>query len=255
MKNLFELKNWDVLTVDQAIDSDMKIFKGIKSFNLAGLHEDGVNSVIERLNLEVFHDCFKAFNTSNNLPYHNSYHSQCMVLNCYEGAYHEKLPLDDTRALVAAALLHDANHSGGKESDEQNIEHAVEFVQICQRYASALHIGLSEYELSECIDCVKITKYPYENVPASPAQRIIRDADLMQPYEQDQQILLTQYLGLKRELEANGKSYSKIEFAEGMYEFLNSIAWYTIWATDKAKDRGWDVLKLNLKYILESHES
>ena len=56
MKNLFELKNWDVLTVDQAIDSDMKIFKGIKSFNLAGLHEDGVNSVIERLNLEVFHD-------------------------------------------------------------------------------------------------------------------------------------------------------------------------------------------------------
>lgn len=251
MKNLFELKAWDELSVDQAIDLDMRIFRAIKCYDLARLYQGGVEAIVERLNLEVFLEHFNSLNRSLRIPYHNKYHAYCMVLNCYEGAYYEKLSIESTRALVAAALLHDANHSGGHLSDEQNIQNAVEFAEIAQYFAGARFMALSPKEFTECIDCIKITKYPYESVPATPAQKIIRDADLMQPYEDDSDLLLKQYLGLKEEIELSKGPLTKKAFAEGMYDFLNNVEWQTDWAILKAETRGWDVLKLNLKHILE----
>ena len=241
MKLTFEVKSWGDMTVDAAIDLDMEIFKAIKSYSLMSLGEAGVDAVIERLNLEYFMDLFMDTSSSHDLPYHNLYHTRCMILNCYEGAYYENLSLEDTRGLVAAAIYHDFCHSGGTKPDTENVKQALFGLSCAQRYAKSKGLGLSELSLLVANSAIEITTYPYEREPVTNTQCIIRDADLMQPYEDNVDALREQYLGLKEEVEIQRNvTFSCWDFADGMRKWQETeVIWHTPWAICKAKVRNW----------------
>ena len=212
---------------------------------------ESINTIVNLYGLNHYFSYFTEWNTSWLAPYHNGYHSLCMLLNCTEAAYHERLTGSETRALLVAALFHDFNHSAGKYPDQNNIAQALVDLQKAHSLASHNLLALSKEEIELAIRCIQVTKYPYEQRPEVLVEKIIRDADLMQPYEENPGRLLQQYLGLKHEIEVlHQRSYTDEEFAEGNDKFLGDVEWHTGWAIEKARVRGWDGVRANLRKIL-----
>jgi hypothetical protein len=208
---------------------------------------DGVANIITRYDLEKFVEFYEHMNPSSNLPYHNRYHMYCMVLNCYEAAFHEALDNTSIRGLLAGAIMHDFGHSGGKQTDSWNIQLAITSLKAAQSYAASTCQGLSSTELESAIDCIKSTEYPYIEKFLTLPQRIIRDADLMQPYESSDYVLLEQYKGLKQEV-CPGASVE--DFANGVKDFLDGVVWNTRWAIVKSDQLDWEEKKSRLHGLL-----
>lgn len=230
------------MTIDEAMDHDLEIFLAIKRYRLMGLGEDGVAALAVRHGFERYLEFFLEFNPSNDAPYHNLYHTYCMVLNCMEGAYHEKLTESEVRIVLVAALFHDFDHTMGKEPDQINIQRALKGLESGHRMAKAQGHALTDDEIDVVRTCIGITKYPYEAEPLTPLEKIIRDADLMQPYETDKAVLVKQYLGLKAEVQVAKKvTFTNEEFSQGMRAWLDKeVVWHTDWAKEKADEKDFD---------------
>ena len=117
--------------------------------------------------------------TSNDLPYHNFNHLLTVVRYTYGACrFYELTPKEELETLFAA-LFHDVNHSGGKETDDVNVINAKRAVHnFCHKY----NIDIDAHEVCRIIDA---TQYPYVLEPEEMdlKQQIIRDADLMQVFE------------------------------------------------------------------------
>ena len=234
--------------IEDSLLIDMEIFKSIKNFRLQCTMDESVDVIIERLNLQIFYKFVLDFNCGNNLPYHNLYHLKSMLLNCYEGSWYSKIDYTDIRGLCVGALFCDFNHSGGKLDDYHNIKSALKGLEIANKYANSELTGLSVYEYEIAESAIKITEYPYKNVPLSITDRIIRDADLMLIYEEDVFVLFSQYCGLKSEIEITlNKSISYNDFSLIFKKFWNEVCnWNSEWALEKAKFRNLEMLKSNI---------
>ena len=131
---------------------------------------------------EVFVNFYKN-NKSNKIPYHNLWHTLCMVRYCNEGALFEGLNNEDRIDLLIAALIHDMNHSGGCMSDEDNVRIAKESGY---KLYSKTDVFKDEEDFEKRVGrIVNATQYPYV-IPSDELdkqQQIIRDADLMQSIE------------------------------------------------------------------------
>ena len=259
-KSALEYKTTDI-SLDECLDIDMMLFRAIKDHRLQALGDVAVKAIIDRLNLEPFLEFLSSFNEANQLPYHNYYHSTCVMLNCYEGAYYARLNLpplnpfnmdEELRGLCAGALLHNFNHSGGKLSDAVNVKRALAGLKAAQTYASSMLLGLNANELAVATSVIKITQYPFVREPSTIPDYIIRDADQMQPYEESSEVLLRQYFGLKAESELQHQATSTLrEFAASLRLLLDSeVQWHTEWAVNKAKARNWEYLKSNLLCLM-----
>jgi len=246
-----EYKNSD-RTVGETLDLDMQIFNAIKKYRLQSLGNSAVLAIVDRLNLEPFLDFFKNFNHAKDLPYHNEYHCLCVMLNAYEGSYYAKLTDEEVRGLCAGAMFHDFNHSGGKLQDHQNIKIAQEGLKIAQSYAKSKLLGLSEVEFQIASSVISVTEYPFAKAPSTMMEHIIRDADLMQPYEESARALIKQYQGLKVEIEVQrNRTYSMVEFATGVKNFQHDeTIWHTEWGYEKSQARNWEMAKTNLFNLL-----
>ena len=60
--------------------------------------------------------------TSNDLPYHNFNHLLTVVRYTYGACRFYELTEKEEKEMLMAALFHDVNHSGGKETDDVLIE-------------------------------------------------------------------------------------------------------------------------------------
>jgi hypothetical protein len=231
----------------------MELFRTIKTYTLQMLGERGVESIIDRLNLEPFYEFYSNFNGGSGLPYHNFYHAQCMILNCYEGAWYSNLPEDDLRGLIVGAMMHDFNHSGGSKSDTVNVQEALSGLVTAQAFARSRLVPLSHSAFEIARNAIKVTEYPFKHVPLTLTERIIRDADMMQPYEMSSYKLIRQYVGLKHEIEVQKNTkYTYSQFAEGVKKFQDSeTEWFTEWALEKAKVRNWEMCKHHLSTLLK----
>ena len=130
----------------------------------------------------VFSKFFKE-NSSNNAPYHNLWHTLCMVRFCYEGAMEEGLSESDTTDLLIAALIHDFNHSQGKRDDKNNIFNAIFSGEFLFEDTDIFN-GKSDFD-HRIARIIRATEYPYV-IPSDELdiqQEIIRDADLLQSFE------------------------------------------------------------------------
>jgi hypothetical protein len=231
-----------------------KIFSYIKKMKLHDAPSKMVPIILDLYRLTPFLEYFDQYNASKNLPYHNRYHSFKMVLNCYEGSYYENIQsYGARRGLLVAALFHDFNHTGGRLHDSENIKLAVNGLLSAHDFVTTEH-KLSSGELYVAKDCIEITQYPFENDPFVPTQMVIRDADLMQAYEEDDSRLLAQYVGLKEEIQISKKqTFSSEEFADGMKSFLDEqVVWYTNWAQEKSKALNWDAKKERVYQLLRN---
>ena len=224
---------------------DLRIYRALKTYQLMQLGKPAVEIIAERLRVEKLLDEFG--NNPSSAPYHGSYHSYCVALNCYEGAFHEKLSEDDARVLFVAALWHDYGHSHGIfKDDTNNISIATGGLVL----ANAAWKELSDAELEQAMSIIRVTKYPYERDPVTMSEQIIRDADLMQAYEQDALVLRHQYQGLKREIEKmRNVTFTDQEFAEGQRAWLDAnVTWHSSWAQHKAV--AWERTKQRLFEIM-----
>jgi hypothetical protein len=246
------------ISMDDALDIDMQIFRAIKEYRLQSLGQLAIDVVVDRLNIEPFYEFMLDFNAGNNHPYHNLYHSTCVMLNAYEGAWStidHSIDYDevqeDIRGLCVGALMHDFNHSGGHLSDEENIKHAQQGLRIAQSYANSKLLGLSPRSLAVAESVIKVTQYPFIHEPISFYEQIIRDADLMMPYEEDPDALQKQYIGLKNEIEIQKGEFTPQNFAVGVKKFLSmEVKWHTEWAATKAEIRNWEMIKSKLCKLL-----
>lgn len=202
--------------------------------NTASMGRAGVEVIFNQYNLLEFLEFFDKNNKSNDAPYHNQYHSYCMVLNCYEGMAIEFPNVHENwvAGLLIGALMHDFNHTAGKSaSDRVNIELALDgLIQAQQTVTNKL----TEEQLKVAIGCILATEYPYARFPENWCERIIRDADLMSVYEHDEARLVAQYKGLWAEINKT-RPMSFEEFLDKNTEFLSNVVWRTLWASEKAK--------------------
>ena len=235
------------LKVKSRIDNRAKKFRQTNQPPVAVMH------ILDGLNLQLFWDFLSSRNTSNGLPYHNKYHALCMLLNCYEGGISCALTIDGLRGLCAAALLHDFGHSGGRMGDDVNIGIALEGLDKAQLDAKSRGEGLSDEQMAIARSCISITQYPYVSAPKSTPEMIIRDADLMQLYEDSPEALLNQYLGLKKEIEVS-KDYIPMKvFVVGLKKFHDEMVWHTAWAKERAKAQNLTERRENLYRLLSQH--
>lgn len=242
---------WVTMTEEEALDQDTRLFKAIKDFDLAREGKWAVEAVIDLFRLTPYYEFFTEFNPSANLPYHNEYHSFCMFLNCYEAAYYAKMSRAEIRGLCLGALFHDFNHSGGTEPDTKNIARALKGLNDAHKFAESMLMEVSPEELEIAVSSIKDTEYPYRSEPKTIYGCILRDADLMQPYETDLMVLASQYVGLHAEIQVTRRSFIPMEdFAKGIDQFLKSVQWNTAWGQRKAAVRSWDMVRSNLVDIL-----
>lgn len=142
--------------------------------------------IIKELKLDTYLTFFLKNNTAITAPYHNLFHSFCVASNCYLIAQDEKLDTTQIKELVIAGLFHDFNHSQGKLSDEANVKEAIKQFEKCSKEDKE-----STKRISRIIE---VTQYPYviPNKDLSLQEKIIRDADMLQPFEKNyiQQVIV-----------------------------------------------------------------
>lgn len=238
---------------DVLIKEELKIFYAVKDYRLAQLREDALWVIAEQLGLVNYLQYFFEHNKST-AEYHNNYHAICVALNCCEGALHQKLSDSEVKTTVLAGIFHDFNHSGGTETDDKNIERAVRglssayITQIPEQLSGKTKTYLTSDEFTQTIQTLAVTKYPYEKSPVTIMQMIIRDADLMQPYEQDKLVLKKQYVGLHTEIERTyPMKFTEQEFANGQQAWLDqNVKWHSTWAKNKAVLLNWNTTKQRL---------
>jgi hypothetical protein len=230
-----------------------QIDQAIQNFQLAELGEQALWIIVERLGLKDLLEYFFEHNKTT-AEYHSNYHSICVALNCYEGACHQQLSESETKIVVLAGIFHDFNHSGGVLTDDKNIELAI--FGLCKAFtletlrslSSTYKYDFSHDEFKQTVKTLAITKYPFEKEPVTIMEQIIRDADLMQPYEQNAVVLKNQYDGLRIEIErAYPMKFTAEEFAAGQLSWLNdNVTWHSTWGKNKALKLNWYATKQRL---------
>jgi hypothetical protein len=172
--------------------------------------------------------------TSNDLPYHNFNHLLTVVRYTYGACRFYELNQKDEKEMLLAALFHDVNHSGGKQTDDINVINAKKTVH---NFFHKHKIDVDAHEVCRIIDA---TQYPYVIEPEDMdlKQQIIRDADLMQVFEYNW--IQQNMMGLCSEM---GITMDKM--IPGQREFLMKAQFNTNWGLFW-KEQRWKEVKEKL---------
>jgi hypothetical protein len=153
-------------------------------------------------------------NPSNFLPYHNIDHLWMVYNYCQKIT--DMINNSDVKEteLFIAALFHDYNHSGGKLTDNFNIDNAIEGVTL-------FHKAHPEFDLNYVSYLIKCTEYPYSvlDIDLTIEAKILRDADLSYVFEYISIVKL--YCGLRKEF-----NQTLILFLNNQFNFLSNINFY-----------------------------
>lgn len=163
---------------------------------------------------------------SNHNPYHDLNHLMTVLKYTHQGMQAEGITNEkEVRELLIVALFHDANHSGGKKTDDLNIKEAK---KIIKKFVESQDINVSIESMEEILDA---TQYPYVIDELNIRQSIIRDADLMQVYEYNW--VHQNIAGLSSEL-----NMEFIDFLKPQRKFLDAAEFNTKWGKDLKKKNG-----------------
>lgn len=168
--------------------------------------------------------------TSNYLPYHNLNHLLTVLKYVDSLAQEEGIYFDKRMPLHIAALFHDVNHSGGKLSDAENIQNALDAFE---KFHAWLPYTMTPEELILTRENITATQFPYvqANSIITHQQKIMRDADMMQQFEYNWINQTT--LGLAMESNTDIR-----KFIHHQRHFLESTIFLTPSAND-FKARNW----------------
>lgn len=125
--------------------------------------EEAMNYVVE--NNKATH---AYHNTSHMIQVYNNVQSICATLP------KDEVSKKDCELISIAALFHDINHSGGKLTDKENVEIAV---NAFKKYAKSK--DFAEDEVSFVQHIIEATQYPYVDIKEDIFTDIIRDSDIL----------------------------------------------------------------------------
>lgn len=184
--------------------------------------------ITKKYKLDHYINCLIVYNTGNNNPYHNFYHTMTVVKNIFFIGKSMEIDDDKLRLLLIAGIFHDFNHSGGKFPDDYNVTNSIiKFKQFSQE---------SNEDNEFITDVIKCTQFPYDkekDLSLTDYQKIIRDADLMQSLEDNylQQILF----GLNKEI--TGSDTISVKQLQGQIVFMSSAEIFTDYAKSQMNDK------------------
>jgi hypothetical protein len=169
-------------------------------------------------------------------PYHNLNHELLVVYHAMTAFYHAYGGLanivngrESASELAIAALFHDHDHSGGKTTDDKNINRALARI-------TSLHtqqgLALPEDVKTRIRYMIRKTMFmdgTFPNEPDRLREECLRDADLCMIYTSQGRKLLME---LPRELDGGHSLYhrnvsARLEFYANSRKFLESCQMYT----------------------------
>lgn len=166
-------------------------------------------------------------NISADLPYHNEQHLLNMVSWCGKLYMSDSLVFDggQLKLLLAAACLHDVNHSGGMRPDSENIQEAYLFIDNAASWVKDPDTKAWLRFNKEAIkNLIKITEFPFVHEPTTSLQKMLRDADILQNFSGH----CVKYLnGLWQEFSRSGNVLSAEELIERQEVFMRDVVFYT----------------------------
>lgn len=164
-------------------------------------------------------------NPSNHLPYHGIDHLYMVFEQCMK-IYHTdvklRMKVTHLAELYIAALFHDYNHSGGKLSDSENIENAINgVIEFLNSVENNLDVEVIKF-------LIKSTQYPaiIESSQLTPEAMIIQDADMCYLFENISIVKL--YTGLRNEFNQDLETFYK-----NQEDFLKSVKFNTDYAIER----------------------
>lgn len=169
-------------------------------------------------------------------PYHNLIHELGSVYWAYSCFVNSEVHGDDVMTiseqeflvpkLIMAALFHDHNHSGGRESDKVNVTRAIEFLLTKFGHQNLIdHFGARWSEIRGAIDSTLFIDGEFPVEPKTFLSKCLRDADLMSIYSNEGRNLL---VGLLDELGTPVHSAEDVDKAVAMTsQFLKGATMYT----------------------------
>jgi len=180
-------------------------------------------------------ECFLAFNSSGQLPYHNSTHTRFAVEDAFMLGYRRGgiSSWRDLTKLVLASIAHDYNHSGGRTSDAENIQQAIHAVK---QFAKPSLSELTPDDEAQIVEAVACTEYDLEKgfvmEPTTPIAMALRDADLCTMFHVWQEEGLTQVHGLFLEINDRRNLHAEEKVTWGGFllqqaQFLTAAKFYT----------------------------
>lgn len=167
--------------------------------------------------------------------YHTKEHAHAVALHAYEGALWNQFDKKQTRAVVLAALFHDALHTQQASNyDDSNIERAVGTLRAhCADFK--VNKLYTQEVIDEAVALVKGTKFPHSKVRPSEPLKVLRDADIMYGlYRSTLRLRVEASLGLFNERVGSYVHTEWSLFIEEQQRFLMTYQWYTSWAGRKA---------------------
>lgn len=181
-----------------------------------------LDQLLRPLGLLHVYEYVAANNPANDLPYHNLFHTQCMVLTCQKAAEVAGLPHFERQALVVAPLFHDYGHSGGTRPDAENILVAKTALE-----GAAAELGLAADLVSRSLELVEATQYPHVRQARDESERISQDADMCQMlyghwFEQV-------YMGLRAEMAHVRGLMTLSEFCAMQREFFPAVELHSVY--------------------------
>lgn len=139
---------------------------------------------------------------------------------------------DQCKAMMAACLIHDMNHSLGHKDDDYNIEQAIDaLVVMMQKHPHALgFLSVQSVQIAEVERNIRITRFPYSDdmKPNTIYQKCIRDADIL--YSMQDAAAYAVVDNLRLEMGVRFEKYrtcSRQEFIDDRMPFLKSCEMFT----------------------------
>lgn len=180
-------------------------------------HREFINKIFNNFGLKEYLDFYDVYCQTKKLPYHNEYHTYCVIELCYKGAKYHDLDYDSTSDLLIAALFHDFGHSGGHSYDSVNIQKAKAWFETC-----ANRLMFDQPRRSQkIVKFIGATEYPYKSEACCIEERILRDADLLQIIMPDgQEMILDRLL---QEMKILNTELTREDMIKGQISFLKDV--------------------------------
>lgn len=183
------------------------------------------SAILSGFGLSDIYTFVGAKNPSEKAPYHGAIHEACVVVAAYEGAVFFNIARDEMVQLLIAAAMHDFNHYGCTPRatpipDAENIKRALVGLDLVEQQV--------KFDLTVARRLVASTEYPYKREPTDLLEAILRDADLTMIYTNND-LMLTLFHGLYKELKLNKPDMTYTEFANGIGKFYTNTKPHTVW--------------------------
>lgn len=192
------------------------------------------NQRLKQMGLTFVADFVKKNNPNLN-AYHNTAHMLGVARIAVE-LWDVENVLDDGQYslehLIVACLFHDYDHSGGTQTDAENIEDALLGIEQmltgneCEKEELFYQILQNDF-VDRVKALIRVTEFPFVRTPVYLAEKIIRDADILYTFQSRTGGIVE---GLFLELKQCGKLPAGMklkEFLQGQETFLEGIEMFT----------------------------